>query len=386
MRAVQGLWLRTTAWNLAQKGAQRTMGWTLYRYVILEQLIPASLCFLGLVMILVTGRLMQFLQYLTAASVSAADILTVMALALPKMVLYALPMANLMGTVLAFVRLSADNEIVALRSAGISFRQMAPAVLTLALALTAMSFYTSTRLLPTANRELKTTLKSFSRAVIPALLREGCFIDTLPNMVFFFHHVDASAHTVRGVLVHDARSPQTRVTITAREAVIRESLDGKEVVLHIQDGMLSRMGTDLKTSQTITFQSYDLVLSLDALLGTDREVSWKRGEMSMEELRSTLVQTHDRRYALEWHKRLALPFASLVLGMAAAPFGVLFAQGRRMTGITLGIALFLAYYLMLSAGNALGEQRLLPAAVGIWLPNAVTAAVAVWLWVKAHRR
>lgn len=372
--------------NLSLRGARRNMGWTLYRYVVLEQLIPASLCFLGLLMILVTGRLMQFLQYLTAASVSAVDILTVMTLALPKLALYALPMASLMGTVLAFVRLSADNEIIAMRSAGISFRQMAPAVLTLALALTALSFYTSVRLLPTANRELKTTLKSLSRAVIPALLREGRFIDTLPNMVFFFQHVDASANTVRGVLIHDARSPQTRVTITAREAVIRERSDGREVVLHVQDGMLSRMGTDLKTSQTITFQSYDLVLSLDALLGSDKEVSWKRGEMSMAELRTALAQTQDRRYALEWHKRLALPFACLVLGMAAAPFGVLFAQGRRMTGITLGIALFLAYYLLLSAGNALGEQRLVPAALGIWMPNAVTASVALSLWVKAHRR
>ncbi|WP_170161549.1 LptF/LptG family permease [Desulfosoma caldarium] len=384
---MQNLWPSLTALNLSVWGAWRNMGWTLYRYLMLDQLIPASLCFLGLLMILVTGRLMQFLKYLTAASVSATDILIVMALALPKLALYALPMASLMGTVLAFVRLSADNEIIAMRSAGISFRQMAPAVLTLALALTAVSFYTSVRLLPTANRELKSALRSLSRAVIPALLQEGRFIDTLPNMVFFFQHVDTSASTVRGVLIHDARNPQTRVTITAREAVIRERSEGNnEVVLHMQDGMLSRMGRDLKTSQIITFQSYDLVLSLDALLGSGKEVSWKRGEMSLAELRTALAQTQDRRYALEWHKRLALPFACLVLGMAAAPFGVLFAQGRRMTGITLSIALFLAYYLLLSAGNALGEQRLVPAAFGIWMPNAVTASVATSLWVKAHRQ
>ncbi|MEJ5348605.1 MAG: LptF/LptG family permease [Desulfosoma sp.] len=362
------------------------MSWILYRYIILEQLVPACLCFLGLLMILVTGRLMQFLQYLTSASVSTADIVTVMALALPKLALYALPMASLMGTVVGFVRLSADNEIIAMRSAGLSFRQLAPPVLALALAFTALSFYTSTQILPTANRELKSTLKSLSRAVIPALLREGRFIDTLPNMVFFFNRVEPSEQTVRGVLIHDARNPHTHVTITAREAVIRERSDGKEIILHVRDGMLSRMGKDLKTSQTITFQNYDLVLSLDTLLGSNKEVSWTRGEMTLAELSSAMMKTQNLRYALEWHKRLALPFACFCLGMAAAPFGVLFAQGRRMTGITLGIALFLAYYLLLSAGNALSEQRVIPAVIGIWFPNAVTGLLAVFLWMKADRR
>ncbi|WP_448384481.1 LPS export ABC transporter permease LptF [Desulfosoma sp.] len=362
------------------------MGWILYRYLVMEQLTPAALCFFGLLMILVTGRLMQFLQYLTAASVSPAVVVTVMGLALPKLALYALPMAALIGTVLAFVRLNADNELTAMRSAGIGFRQMAPAVLTLALAFTALSFYTSTRLLPTANRQLKTTLKSLGRAVIPALLREGRFIDTVPHMVFFFEHVEAQEQTVRGVLIHDARDPRTRVTIMARRAAIRERADGKEVLIQVHDGMLSRMGSDLTTSQTITFQTYDLVLSIDALFGADSEAVWKKGEMTMDELHRALVQTRDRRYALEWHKRLALPFACLVLGLAAAPFGVLFPQGRRMGGIILGIALFLAYYILLSAGNALGEQRLLPPAAGIWLPNALTGSLALFLWVKAHRR
>ncbi len=362
------------------------MGWILYRYLLMEQLVPASLCFFGVLMILVTGRLMQFFQYLTAASVSPAVVVTVMGLALPKLVLYALPMAGLIGTVLAFVRLNADNELTAMRSAGISFRQMAPAVLTLALALTALSFYTSVRLLPTANRQLKTTLKSLGRAVIPALLREGRFIDAVPHMVFFFDHVDTQDQTVRGVLIHDGRNPQARVTITARRAVLRERADGREVVIHVQDGMLSRMGPDLRTSQTVTFQSYDLVLSIDVLFGAESETVWKKGEMTMEELGRAMDQTQDRRYALEWHKRVALPFACLVLGLAAAPFGVLFPQGRRMGGITLGIALFLAYYILLSAGNALGEQHILPPAVGVWFPNALTGSLALFLWMKAHRR
>uniref|UniRef100_A0A831ZYH7 LPS export ABC transporter permease LptF n=1 Tax=Desulfacinum infernum TaxID=35837 RepID=A0A831ZYH7_9BACT len=376
----------TSGIRLSAQRPRKPMGWILYRYLVMEQLTPAALCFFGLLMILVTGRLMQFLQYLTAASVSPAVVVTVMGLALPKLALYALPMAALIGTVLAFVRLNADNELTAMRSAGIGFRQMAPAVLTLALAFTALSFYTSTRLMPTANRQLKTTLKSLGRAVIPALLREGRFIDTVPHMVFFFDHVDAQEQTVRGVLIHDARDPRTRVTITARRAAIRERADGKEVLIQVHDGMLSRMGSDLTTSQTITFQTYDLVLSIDALFGADSEAVWKKGEMTMDELHRALVQTRDRRYALEWHKRLALPFACLVLGLAAAPFGVLFPQGRRMGGIILGIALFLAYYILLSAGNALGEQRLLPPAAGIWLPNALTGSLALFLWVKAHRR
>ncbi len=361
------------------------MGWILFRYLLLEQLIPAFICLSGLILILLAGRMMQLTQYLFAGAVTWIDVVRVMALAIPKLMLYALPMSTLMGVLLGFVRLNADNELIAIRSAGIGFRQLWPAVATVTVLATVASFYTSVFLLPTSKRQLKITLQSFSRAVVPSLLKEGRFIDIVPGLVFFFEHVDAKTGQIQGILVHDSRNPKMRATIVARSATVLDVSQQKALVFHLSDGTISRVSGDLKSSQTIRFHTYDLVLSLEELMGTQKIRSWKKGEMTMSELKQAMKRSRNPGYALEFHKRIALPFACLFLGFAAAPLGALFQRGNRMSGVTLGIAVFLSYYILFSIGKALGDEKILPPVVGIWLPNLAVCALAVYLWKKIHR-
>ena len=43
------------------------------------------------------------------------------------------------------------------------------------------------------------------------------------------------------------------------------------------------------------------------------------------------------------------------------------------------------YYIFLSTGQALAERNLLPAVVGLWLPNALFAALGTQLFARALR-
>jgi lipopolysaccharide export system permease protein len=88
---------------------------------------------------------------------------------------------------------------------------------------------------------------------------------------------------------------------------------------------------------------------------------------------------------LEFHQRIALPLSCLFLGLVGAPLGTLFRQGNRMTGVTLGLGIFLIYYVVLSAGKGLGENGVVQPIVAIWTPNILTLALALYLWVKTER-
>ena len=90
----------------------------------------------------------------------------------------------------------------------------------------------------------------------------------------------------------------------------------------------------------------------------------------------------DVSFSLEFHRRLALPFSCMLLGLVGAPLGAIFRQSGRMAGITLGLGIFLAYYIVLSASKGLGENGLLSPFLAIWLPNLLTALVALFLWIK----
>ena len=56
-----------------------------------------------------------------------------------------------------------------------------------------------------------------------------------------------------------------------------------------------------------------------------------------------------------------------------------------MTGITVGIGIFLTYYVMLSAGRALGYNGILSPFFAVWTPNLLCIALGVYLWAKLHR-
>lgn len=362
----------------------------LYRYLVKEQLVPVGVCFLGLSLILITGRLLQLTRLLFQSSLTVADLTEVMALAMPELILYTLPMASLTGVLLAFVRLNSDSELIAIRAAGIGFKQFFPAVLSVLLLTTFLSFINTICIVPSANLAFKEKIRSLGRASIPALLQEGTFIDMIPNLVFFFRSVNATNLSIEGIFVQDRRKQDIQLSIVAERAQIVTQRDMRSLTFKIANGIITRVAEDLKDAQAISFKAYDLTLSLDEMFGAASGSSKGKREMSLKELLEMIGKAGmntdlDVRYALEIHRRLALPVGCLLLGLLGAPLGALFRQRSRMTGITLGLAAFLAYYVILSAGNGIGKNGLVPPSVAMWTPNFLAFILVCYLWAKLQQ-
>jgi len=361
------------------------MNKTIYKYLIREQIVPLSVCFFGLSLILIMGRLLQLTRYLFTSSLTVGDLVSVIAFAMPGLVLYALPMAALVGVLLAFVRLNSDNELVALRAAGVGFHQFFPAIASLLVVTTVFAFANAIYLMPSANRAFEVKLKSLGRSILPVLLKEGTFIDIVPKVVFFFGSVDANNLQIDGVFVQDNRQPEVGVTIVADHARIAYPPDLSQLIFQISNGMITRVGDDLRNAQAIAFKNYDLALSLDELLGTASGLIKGRKEMTMSELAEKIGKKgpgYELSFDLEYHRRLALPLSCLLLGLVGAPLGALFRQSGRMAGVTVGLGIFLTYYVVLSAGKGLGENGIISPFLAVWLPNLLTSLVAIVLWVK----
>jgi len=350
---------------------------------------PLGTCLFGLSIVLITGQLIQLIRYLFSTSVSLIDLLVIIALALPQLILYALPMATIMGVLLAFIRLNGDNEIVALRAAGVSFRQFLPAVLSVLLFTILFALVNSLYVMPRANKGLQNKLTSLGRTSLSALLKEGVFIDLIPDVVFFFKNVNPSDLSIQGIFVQDQRDPKISAAIVAERAQISYQSDLSYLVFHTQNGIITRVGDDLDDAQAIHFKTYELSLSLDEMVAKATKGSRaKREMMTLTELRQVIEQRDPGQtysYALEYHKRFALPISCLLLGLVGAPLGTIFRQSSRMAGVTIALGLFVAYYVILSAGNGLGSNGLIPCFLAVWMPNFLTFIFAVFLWNKAHR-
>jgi lipopolysaccharide export system permease protein len=362
---------------------------TLFKYLIIEQVAPLGVCFFGLSLILITGRLLQLTRFLFTSSLTVGDLLEIMAFAMPNLILYALPMAALVGVLLAFVRLNSDNELVALSAAGVGFHQFLPAILSLLLVTTVFSYFNVLCLMPSANRAFEMKLRSLGRSILPLLMKEGTFINTVPKVVFFFGSVDPVSLKIEGVFVQDNRQPNIQVVIVADHAQIAYPSDASQLIFRIFSGRITRVSEDFKNAQAIAFKNYDLVLSMDELMGESRAFTKGKREMTLSELSAVVPEQGseiDLSFALEYHRRLALPLSCLFLGLVGAPLGALFRQKGRMAGVNVGLGVFLAYYIALSAGKGLGENGLIPAFLAVWLPNILTAMAGVLLWMRVQRQ
>ena len=84
----------------------------------------------------------------------------------------------------------------------------------------------------------------------------------------------------------------------------------------------------------------------------------------------------------EFHKKFSIPIACFVLGILSVALGTQLKSATRSFGLGLGIIFFLLYYLILSIGYALGENRFYPPFIGMWAPNLLIGVIGLYLLIR----
>ncbi len=98
----------------------------IYRYLLLEILPPFGVGLLAFTSIVFLGRMMKITQMIVIKGVGLIEVLKSCLYLLPYLLVFTLPMAATVGVLLALTRLSEDQEIIALKTAGLSYTQLLP--------------------------------------------------------------------------------------------------------------------------------------------------------------------------------------------------------------------------------------------------------------------
>jgi hypothetical protein len=104
------------------------------RYVVREVLPPTGLGLLLFTFILLLDQITNLMKVLVSRGADLATVARAFAYLLPSIFSVTIPMAFLLGVLLAFGRLASDSEIVALRASGVSPARLLRPVLGLSLA------------------------------------------------------------------------------------------------------------------------------------------------------------------------------------------------------------------------------------------------------------
>ena len=363
---------------------------TLLRYLLVEETIPFFVSLLVLTLVLFLGKTIRYTKLLFITGSGLVDFAKLLVCLVPYLLAFTIPMATLMAILLAFARLANDNELTAMKAAGISLYQTIPPVALLAGFAWLGTLALSNFVLPHANSAFQRTVLEMARSRGQLILKERVFNDQFAGLVFFINSISPDGKHLRKVFISDNRSPETKSSIIAEEGFVIYSDDGNRMILRLLRGTIFRVGVEMQSLQTIRFHNYDFHVDLDSLALTDKEFHKSERHLTFSELRQAMAAARSgskeySRLSYEFHRRLSLPFACIVLGFLAAPLSVQSRTGSRFSGVVLGIFLFLLYYVFISGAKALGEEGSYPPAVGLWLPNVIFSILAIFLWIKTAR-
>jgi lipopolysaccharide export system permease protein len=90
-----------------------------------------------------------------------------------------------------------------------------------------------------------------------------------------------------------------------------------------------------------------------------------------------------KRYEVDWHKKLTLPFACLVFFLIGAPLGAIIRKGGLGTPAVISIFFFIIWYVITISGEKLVEEGLLSSTAGMWASSYILLPVGIFLTYKA---
>ena len=90
-----------------------------------------------------------------------------------------------------------------------------------------------------------------------------------------------------------------------------------------------------------------------------------------------------RKHQIEWHRKLALSFACLVLFLIGAPLGSIIRKGGLGTPLIFAILFFMLFYFSSTMGEKFAKEDKMTVIVGMWLSTLVLVPVGIFLTYKA---
>src|SRR5262249_49759520 len=158
----------------------------------------------------------------------------------------------------------------------------------------------------------------------------------------------------------------------AKQAI--PSSDGSDTLrLHLINGEIHETDARTPTQYNIyTFSSTDMAISLPPAAKQSQGAAPLKQWTSKDLLKQ--INNPDRKYKIEFHRRLALPTACLVLVLIGVPLGLSAKKGGRGAGFVLTIVLVFIYYFLSNIGVVLATNGKLNPVLGVWLANIIFAA------------
>ena len=269
------------------------------KFILISYLGPLIMTFFIALFILLMQFLWKYIDDLVGKGLEWYIIVKLMFYASSTFVPLALPLAILLSSLMMFGNLGEHYELVSMKAAGISLSRIMRPLIIVTMLISALAFYFSNVVLPTANLKFLSLLYDVREKKLAFNLKEGVFYDGIEGFVIRVGKKEQDGNTIRDVLVYDHTKRMGNVSLTIAEwGKMELSPDKKFLVFQLYEGTNYEERVDLRNNEaTHTFQRTGFaeqyqMFDLSAFQLTRRDENLFKKNYEMQNI-SQLVQSID---------------------------------------------------------------------------------------------
>ncbi len=306
---------------------------------------------------------------------------------MPQFLLFVIPMAMLLGTLLAMQRLSGDSEITAMKAGGVSIFRIVRPLAIVGLLISLVSLVLQEVVVPLANDRAAYIKTAVIQHLNPI---EGnlTVVTPLPSggkQITIAAGLDAQTQALVGVtVVQQDRAGKPGTIIYADraryDAPTWTFIDATTHTFNL-DGSVT---TATEPSLIVDIGEKPNEIAKHTISGDPEQKS--RAEIKDALGTGMLSPQQVKTYTASYSAKLARPFAALVFTLIAVPFGLRPGRGGgRGLGFGLALVIIFVYYVISTLFLTIGGTATWLAGIAAWTPNALFTLIGLLLLRQASR-
>ena len=391
---------------------------TLHFYVVRQILATLLMTVAVFTFVLLVGNVLkEILGLLVNRQATLLAVVEAIGLLIPYVLAFALPMGMLTATLLVFGRLSADQELTAMRASGVSLVALVTPVLLLSVALSGVCALMNMQVSPQCRKAYKKLLFSMGLNTPGAFVPERTYIkakdypglNRYAGSIFYIGKVDGT--NLSDILIYELDGETVGSRIHASEGTLHVDrarnvarvilfdawhiglVEGRFRPVYVGELPLEDFPLEAAPEKRIRLTDMSILQLWDELRELEKRITLTAPvqKMSTEELREKVreVERQRRDMALpvmvQIHRQFAFSFACIGFTLVGIPLGIRAHRRETTFGIGAALLLVMVYYSFFIVAQAVETRPEWHPHLILWLPNFIFQAVgAVLLW-RANR-
>ncbi len=357
------------------------------RYVLSEYISATLFGLVVFTFILLLEQIFLFVNVIITKGVGVYDALTLFLLMLPNIFSLSIPISTLFGGILSYGRLTSDNEITAMKTAGIG-------CFSFALPPIAFNFLLSGSLVLYNLHASPQTYKKFNEYYYevvqkkPTLKIEEKSIITIGSSRIYFEGKDKGGR-LKNVSIYQFNDAEglmvPSLLISASSATI--SVHNSHILFRMYSGSIQK--TDIRRPSEIAslqFVRYDIPIAINHSVQQTKSLrEYTASELLCEIERYKNQSLPYGIFETEYNLRIAVGVAPFFFSLIGIPLGLLAHRGSKAIGFALSTGVIFCYYIFLAVGINFSDKGYLASAFSLQIPNMAAAFFASLLWRKITR-